>query len=208
MDRVADVLRHRPHTLAQAGHHRRRAPVQRAVDPHPVAEVAPQPQRPPEPTPVARHAPRPSRQTRLLATQRPVEAFQVRRVDVVPIPRATTRPLIAFSLPNNARARTLTTLPDASRTLSTTPASSPEGGFTPGFFRRPCRRLRRRCRTSPKTCSSAAGYGRWLSTSSSGGEPPGGTHSATAATSSAAVARSRGPTRRSIRNRLTTARAA
>jgi hypothetical protein len=65
--------------------------------------------------------------------------------------------LIALSRPNNALARTLTTLPEASRTLCTTPASSPAGGFNPGAFFRPRRRLRRRWSTSPKTCNNADG---------------------------------------------------
>ena len=53
---------------------------------------------------------------------------------VVPIPRATTRALIALSRPNNARPRTFTTLPEASRTLCTTPARNPAGGLNAGVL--------------------------------------------------------------------------
>ncbi len=127
---------------------------------------------------------------------------------VVPMPNSATRPWIALSRPHGALARTLIARPEASRTSCTTPAKNPTGGFDPGSFLRPRRRLRRRGRTAPKARSSAAGYGRWLSTDISGGAIPGGTHSATDATNSAAVTASRGPTRESITNRLTTAKAA
>src|SRR5262249_1953805 len=63
MDRLANILRHRPHTHAQPHRHRRRSPLQRPMDSYPVVKVAPQPQRPLQPPLVPRDTPGPTRQS-------------------------------------------------------------------------------------------------------------------------------------------------
>jgi hypothetical protein len=56
---------------------------------------------------------------------------------VVPMSNSAIRSLIVRSRPNNALARSLTTLPERSRTLCTTPASNPGGGLSPGVLHAP-----------------------------------------------------------------------
>ena len=107
MHRVADVLRHRPDVVAQPLCHRRRPPAERPVGPHPVVQVAPQPQRSLQPPPVPRRAPAPPRHPRAWPITLPLDRLDAKAVKTQNPSTLPMRSHVSSSLRDNKGENTI-----------------------------------------------------------------------------------------------------
>jgi hypothetical protein len=190
MNRVTYIAKHCPSFLGQTQGHRRGPALQRSVNAMPIVKIAPKPQgilqQTSQARPIAAATAHPSL---LLRTKSPIETFHMRGVDPCANPQLADQTL---DIDNTSMQRCASDLDQVALRVPyffDDPYPQPSRRFESGMlFAAP---------TATTTSMSAnnKGIAPWVQ------------HIATDVTKAMADARVRGPTRRSIRKRLFTARA-
>ena len=80
MCRITNILSYRPNMLGQTQHHRRATILQRAMNLRPIVQIPPQPQCPLQHANQPRDVASTSGQTRLLASQCPIQSLQMKSI--------------------------------------------------------------------------------------------------------------------------------